>query len=140
MRIEFDDNLITGNEMIDTQHKELIDRTNQFLAKLEENVGRVEAIKMLDYLDEYVEFHFGEEEKLQEEIGYPGLAEHRKKHEELKNTVKELFDMLEEEDGPSEAFVKQVESNVVNWLILHIQGYDRSVAEYRFMADNADRI
>ena len=48
MRIEFDDNMITGNEMIDTQHKELIDRTNQFLAKLEENVGRVDAIKMLD--------------------------------------------------------------------------------------------
>ena len=67
MRIEFDENLITGNEMIDTQHKELIDRTNQFLAKLEENVGRVDAIKMLDYLDEYVEFHFGEEDQKQEE-------------------------------------------------------------------------
>ena len=37
MRIEFDENLITGNEMIDSQHKELIDRTNQFLAKLEED-------------------------------------------------------------------------------------------------------
>ena len=140
MRIEFDDNLITGNEMIDTQHKELIDRTNQFLAKLEENVGRVDAVKMLDYLDEYIEFHFGEEEKLQEEIGYPGLAEHKAKHEELKATVKELYDMLDEEEGPTEAFVKQVEVNVVNWLVRHIQGFDRSVAEYRFMADNADRI
>ncbi|MCI9272303.1 MAG: hemerythrin family protein [Dorea sp.] len=140
MRIEFDENLITGNEMIDTQHKELIDRTNQFLAKLEENVGRVDAIKMLDYLDEYVEFHFGEEEKLQEEIGYPGLAEHKERHKELQNTVKELYDMLEEEEGPSEAFVKQVEVNVVDWLVRHIQGFDRSVAEYRFMADNAEKI
>ena len=136
MRIEFDDNLITGNEMIDTQHKELIERTNQFLAKLEEHVGRVDAIKMLDYLDEYVEFHFGEEEKLQEEIGYPGLAEHK----ELRHTVKELYDMLDEEEGPSEAFVKQVEVNVVDWLVRHIQGFDRSVAEYRFMADNAEKI
>lgn len=140
MRIEFDDNLITGNEMIDTQHRELIGRTNQFLEKLEEHVGRVDAIKMLDYLDEYVEFHFGEEEKLQEEIGYPGLAEHKMKHAELKKTVQELYEMLEEEEGPSEAFVKQVEINVVDWLIRHIQGFDRSVAEYRFMADNADRI
>lgn len=140
MRIEFDDSLITGNEMIDTQHKELIDRTNQFLAKLKEHAGRVDAIKMLDYLDEYVEFHFGEEEKLQEEISYPGLAEHRKKHEELRNTVKELYHMLNEEEGPTEAFVKQVEVNVVDWLIRHIQGFDRSVAEYRFIADNADRI
>lgn len=141
MRIEFDDNLITGNEMIDTQHKELIERTNKFLAKLEEeHPGKVDAINMLDYLAEYVEFHFGEEEKLQEEIHYPGLAEHKKKHEELRNTVKELTEMLEEEEGPTEAFVKQVEINVVNWLIRHIQGFDRSVAEYRFIADNADRI
>ncbi len=140
MRIEFDDNLITGNEMIDTQHRELIDRTNQFLDKLEENVGRVDAIKMLDYLDEYVEFHFGEEEKLQEELQYPGLGEHRKKHEELRNTVKELYAMLDEEEGPSEAFVKQVEVNVVDWLIRHIQGFDRSVAEYRYMTENADKL
>lgn len=99
MRIEFDDNLITGNEMIDTQHKELIDRTNKFLAKLEEHVGRVDAVKMLDYLGEYVEYHFGEEEKPQEEISYPGLAEHRKKHEESWNTVKELYNMLDEEEA-----------------------------------------
>ncbi len=140
MRIEFDDNLITGNEMIDTQHKELISRTNQFLAKLEENVGRVDAIKMLDYLDEYVKFHFGEEEKLQEEIGYPGIKEHKEKHKELQDTVKELYTMLEEEEGPSEAFVKQVEVHVVDWLVRHIQGFDRSVAEYRFMADNAEKL
>ena len=103
-------------------------------------MGRVDAVKMLDYLGEYVEYHFGEEEKLQEEISYPGLAEHRKKHEELRNTVKELYNMLDEEEGPTEAFVKQVEVNVVDWLIRHIQGFDRSVAEYRFMADNAERI
>lgn len=140
MRIEFDDTLITGNEMIDTQHKELINRTNQFLAKLENGAGKVDAIKMLAYLDEYVEYHFTEEEKFQEEIHYPGLAEHRKKHEELRNTVQELVEMLQEVEGPTEEFVKQVEVNVVDWLVRHIQGFDRSVAEYRFIVDNADRI
>ncbi len=140
MRIEFDDSLITGNEMIDTQHKELIERTNQFLEKLENNAGKIDAIKMLDYLDEYVEFHFAEEEKLQEEIHYPGLAEHKEKHNELRNTVKELLEMLEEEEGPTEAFERQVKINVVDWLIYHIKGFDRSVAEYRFMDKNVERL
>lgn len=36
------------------------------------------AVKTLDYLADYTEFHFGEEEKLQESINYPAIAEHKK--------------------------------------------------------------
>ena len=79
--ITFDDNLITGNKTIDEQHKELIDRIQQFVSACESEDARVKAIKMLDYLDEYTEFHFKEEEKLQKDVDYPGLEEHIKKHE-----------------------------------------------------------
>ena len=40
MRAEFSDNLITGNELIDSQHKELIDRINKLLDSCEENNAR----------------------------------------------------------------------------------------------------
>ena len=33
MRAEFDDSLVTGNEMIDSQHRELIDKINKLLAR-----------------------------------------------------------------------------------------------------------
>ena len=56
------------------------------------------------------------------------------------NGKKELQEMLEEEEGPTEAFVAQVKKNVVDWLFDHIKGFDRSVAEYKFMASNADRL
>ena len=92
----FDDNLITGNKTIDEQHKELIDRIQQFVSACESEDARVKAIKMLDYLDEYTEFHFKEEEKLQKDVGYPGLEEHIKKHEEFRHTVKVLYDYLDE--------------------------------------------
>ena len=130
MRAEFDETLVTGNEMIDGQHKELIERINQLLESCEDGQGKVKAIKMLDYLLDYTEFHFSAEEKLQEEIQYPGIEEHKVKHAE----------MLEEEEGPTEAFVAQVKKNVVDWLFDHIKGFDRSVAEYKFMASNADRL
>ena len=98
MQAVFDDSLITGNEMIDTQHKELIDRINKLLILCEnEKPAKREAVETLDYLADYTEFHFGEEEKLQEEIGYPGIAEHKKKHEELRQVVKDLYTMLEEQ-------------------------------------------
>ena len=56
--ITFDDNLITGNKTIDEQHKELIDRIQQFVSACESEDARVKAIKMLDYLDEYTDFQF----------------------------------------------------------------------------------
>ncbi|MBT9779957.1 bacteriohemerythrin [Clostridium sp. MCC353] len=140
MYASFDDSLITGNDMIDSQHKELIGRINNLLVKAENKPDKVDSVKMLDHLAEYTEFHFGEEEKLQKEIGYPGMAEHLKKHEELRRSVQELYEMLEEQEGPTDAFVEQVNKKVLEWLYSHIQGFDRSVAEYKYMRDNNDRL
>ena len=68
--ITFDDNLITGNDTIDTQHEELINRIQQFVAACESGDGKVKAIKMLDYLDEYTNFHFQAEEELQKKVSF----------------------------------------------------------------------
>lgn len=65
----FDDSLFTGNELIDGQHKELIEKINKLVGCCENGGGKLEAIKMLDYLSDYTEFHFGEEEALQEKVG-----------------------------------------------------------------------
>ena len=97
-------------------------------------------MKTLDYLEDYTEFHFGEEEKLQESINYPAIAEHKKEHDKLRAVVKDLYNMLEEEEGPSEAFVEQVNKNVIEWLYRHIKGFDRSVAEYKFMNESSERL
>ena len=97
MRAEFDESLVTGNEMIDTQHKELIDKINKLLDSCETSKEKVVAVKTLDYLADYTEFHFGEEEKLQESINYPAIAEHKKEHDKLRAVVKDLYNMLEEE-------------------------------------------
>ncbi len=130
MKVEFDDSLITGNTMIDNQHKELIAKIDALLICCEQGGGKVQAIKMLDYLENYTEFHFTEEEKLQKEVSYPALEGHRQKHEEFKKAVEVLYDMLVEEEGPSEAFVAAVKKNVVDWLFDHIKNMDRALAEY----------
>lgn len=140
MRAEFDESLVTGNDMIDAQHRELIDKINKLLDSCETSSDKVVAVKTLDYLADYTEFHFGEEEKLQETIQYPAIEEHKKEHDKLRKVVKELYEMLEEEEGPSEAFVDQVNKNVIEWLYRHIKGFDRSVAEYKFMNENSERL
>lgn len=140
MYAEFTDDLVTGNETIDSQHKELINKINDLLKSCEERSNQTGAARMLNYLADYTDFHFKEEEALQESIGYPGIKEHKEKHAELKNTVQELYDMLTEEEGPTDAFVAMVNEKVTDWLYYHIQTFDRSVAEYKFMRGNVDRI
>ena len=123
MNITFDDNLITGNKTIDSQHQELIDRIRQFVAACESGDSKIKAIKMLDYLDEYTNFHFQEEEELQKKVSYPEFSGHHAKHEEFKTSIQE-----------------QVKCNVVDWLFQHIKTFDRSVAEYIHLKDNSDRL
>ena len=140
MYAEFDISLVTGNEEIDGQHKEWIEKINNLLACYENGGGKVESIKMLEYMAEYTEFHFGAEEKLQEEAEYPGLEEHKEKHDEFRRVVEELHDMLEEEEGPSQKFVEAVQKNVVDWLYKHIRTFDCSVATYINMKLHPDLV
>ena len=101
LNITFDDNLITGNKTIDTQHKELIERIQNFVTACQNGDSKLKAIKMLDYLDEYTNFHFKEEEKLQENAGYPEYEKHHEKHEEFKKTIQELQEYLQDYEAVS---------------------------------------
>ena len=138
--ITFEDNLLTGNKTIDAQHKELIERIRNFVFACQDGKSKVNAIKMLDYLDEYTNFHFQAEEELQKKVSYPELAKHQKKHEEFKKSIQELYDFLNENEGPNEQFIEQVKINVVDWLFKHIKTFDRSVAEYIHLNNNAERL
>ena len=140
MYAEFSNNLVTGNEMIDSHHKELIDRINKLLDSCEQSNEKAVAVRTLDYLSEYTDFHFSAEEQLQREIDYPGFAKHKEQHDAFKQTIKELEEMLEEEEGPSQAFVEKIQENVIRWFYTHIEGFDRSVAEYKNMRYSHERL
>ena len=49
-------------------------RLTKLLDSCETSKDKVVSVKTLDYLADYTEFHFGEEEKLQEEITYTGCG------------------------------------------------------------------
>ena len=140
MFVEFDESLVTGNETIDAQHKEWIGKIDELLISCEKGDGKVKAIKTLEYMADYANFHFAEEEKLQADVAYPGLEEHKEKHAEFRKAVDELHDMLEEEEGPSAEFVEAVKKNVVDWVINHIKSFDCSVATYIHMNAHPERI
>lgn len=130
MSITFDQYLVTGNTAIDEQHKELIARVNKLTEECIPGKEKNVAVQTLDFLLDYTEFHFKDEEKLQEDHSYPLLAAHKEQHAKFVQAVKELQEMLEEEEGPTEAFVEAVRKNIVEWLLNHIQIWDKQVAAY----------
>lgn len=130
MAITFDTALLTGNGMIDTQHRELIDRVNRLSAAAEGGRGEVTAVQTLGFLKDYTELHFLDEEKLQGENAYPLLEAHRGQHNEFRRAIDELKEMLDEEEGPGPAFVAAVKLNLEEWLVKHIMIWDKQLAEY----------
>ena len=81
-----------------------------------------------------------EEEQLQEEVSYPGIELHKVKHAEFKKAIHELYEMLREEEGPTDAFVDAVTKNVRDWFYDHIKGFDSSVASYINLYSNGDLV
>lgn len=130
MSIVLEKDLLTGNELIDSEHRELIDRINKLVDSCKNGKEKMTAVKTLDFLMDYTEFHFRDEERLQAESGYPEIENHKLQHKVFEKAVDELKEMLEEEEGPTEAFVAAVNKNITEWFLNHIQVWDKKVAEH----------
>ncbi len=130
MAIVFDDSLKTGNDLIDAQHKELIDRVNKLEEACAAGSQKRTAIQTLDFLMDYVHVHFADEEELQSEYKYPQESAHKAQHRAFEEAVGQLNEMLEEEEGPTDAFVEAVKKNVAQWLVDHICVWDKQLAQY----------
>lgn len=126
---DWDSSLETGNAMIDSQHRELLEKINNLLDACVEGRGRNEAIRTVEFLSDYTKKHFGDEEKLQKQYGYPDREKHKQYHEYFKRTVAEIAEQLERE-GASIALIGKINSNVGNWLVSHIKREDTKVARH----------
>ena len=127
MGYEWNDDLRTGVADVDSQHKELIRRLNSLLesciAQKDENaIGTY-----LDFLREYVAFHFAAEEREMVGHQYPGLAEHVAEHESFKKRVNQLYRSHVERGESIQILVATVRSSG-EWLINHIHKTDKAMA------------
>jgi hemerythrin len=128
-KIEWDDSLSIGVDLIDEQHKMLIQRLNDLSAAIEKTQGEGGVVQTLDFLIEYTDLHFSAEEKCMAEHNYPGLEHQKKQHEEFRASLKNLVDDYEYE-GVTRALTTSVNVFLNNWLINHIKGVDQKLGEF----------
>lgn len=77
--MEWNDRLSTGNELIDRQHRSLLECVNEF-KKTGARGGVLKSAMAMDALRLYVSVHFSTEEDLMRQHGYPRLEEHIVEH------------------------------------------------------------
>ena len=77
---------LPGSSRFDTQHKKLLDLTNElYQACLVNDKTTVDTVfkDTMNRMVEYVRYHFGIEQEILKRVNYPEYAEHKSQHETL---------------------------------------------------------
>ena len=127
--IYFTDDMLTGFDEIDEQHRGLVNHVNELIDMRERAYFKDEVMSTLDFLAEYVVKHFHDEEALQEKIGYPKIEEHRVHHVEFIEKFGKFKNDLEEK-GHSVMLALDINSTLIQWVINHIRTDDADIGRY----------
>jgi hemerythrin len=124
---DFEAEFRLGIAQVDNEHVKLIDMLNEVHELLSQ--GQKDAARQFfnETLSSYVDEHFAHEEQFMASIGLPALAEHRKIHENFKNSFQALKPQIESFD---EAAFRQALTDAFTWIITHIGKTDKKYATF----------
>ncbi len=88
-----------GVRAMDDQHGILMDTLNELRTAVVSGQGREQLSELLDRLIEFTRMHYCGEERLLEENGFPGLAQHRAAHQRLLAQMLEAAHRLQYGEG-----------------------------------------
>lgn len=128
-RLNWTPGLSVGVDEIDRQHQELVKRINRLMDGMEAGNGPAEVKYLLDYLEEYVRFHFALEEEQMRRHGYPRRADHEREHVELVNDMAKLR-AEHQMGGATVGFIVEFNNRVCAWLVRHIMRTDVALGAY----------
>ena len=117
------DDLSVGNELIDEQHKKLIEHLNSLTTAVEEQQGGRKVADTLGFLIDYTDYHFSMEERNMATNNYPGFEAHKAKHNEFKSILNKM-ETEYVEDGPTPILAESIDTLLMNWLLKHIRVVD----------------
>ncbi len=127
--IEWNSSFAIGVGNVDAQHQELFRRVNELMLGMSEGRGRETAGGLVRFLEEYVQFHFGDEQAEMTRVRYPAFEAHVKEHQAFIADLAELRRALGEE-GATASLTVAVNNRVCKWLVEHVLRADRSFSAF----------
>jgi hemerythrin len=122
--LQWTDELDTGIQVIDNQHKRIVEYINKLIdARVSHDKEQIATV--LDELVDYTLSHFTFEESLMEEAGYPFIKGHKRVHQLF---VKRVGDYVQR-FKMGEDIADELLNTLKAWLINHIKSDDNDYAE-----------
>ncbi len=118
---------LVGDDVLDAQHTIVLG----YMAKVHEHLlagrGKEELVGLVERLDTYCRLHFLDEEKLMDEMTFPGIDAHKAQHALFVTHLENFAGRYEEQDS-----TKNVDDLMFlrGWFLEHIEEYDRKYAAY----------
>jgi methyl-accepting chemotaxis protein len=133
--IDWSDLLSVGIDKMDDEHKELFTRINKLLSALLGGSDDYSIVEIISFINEYVDFHFRDEENMLAKYNYPKLAEHKKLHAIYENEFSAIEKQLSQGQFDASLLI-EIQDKVVNWLLDHIAVADKAYGVYIKNLDN----
>ncbi len=133
--IQWTPSLAIGIQEIDEQHQAIIKLANEL--RKEKTRGNARAAnETLRFLRNYMNDHFALEEKLMQDLDYPGLENHKQQHELFINHV--IFFEIEKEFGlANEQMQTDILAFLRDWISDHIAAHDKALGAFARRQDTA---
>ncbi|VVC85587.1 bacteriohemerythrin [Sideroxydans sp. CL21] len=122
--LHWSSDLNTGIEVIDNQHKRIVDYLNE-LNDANDRADRQATNHVLNELVDYTLTHFAFEEELQERANYPFVRAHKRVHDIFTKRVAEF----QKRAAAGENVAPELLSMLKIWLVNHIKGDDADYAD-----------
>lgn len=119
MRMKWVPDYNTGIDVIDDQHKRILDFINQ-IDEVSDQTDRAQIKQVLDNIIDYTQSHFTFEESLQEEAGYKYRVPHKRVHDLFIKRIEAYRDRFEQ----GQSIENELNEVLSKWLINHIQHDD----------------
>ena len=127
--VTWDENYITGIELVDNQHKELVNITNSlFSACLDGKEKAAMVFKdTMSHMVDYVRLHFAVEQELMKRVNFPDYDDHKLQHDLF---IKDIITSANEFHGGKTFAPNVFVRTLKDWVFSHIAYYDQSYASY----------
>lgn len=124
-KFTWSEQLNVGIEVIDQQHRRIVEYINQLDEARSSGHPREEIAWLINELVDYTISHFGFEESMQEEAKYPFFKSHKKVHDLFAQRVADYQTRFNKGEDVS----KELNSLLVTWLFNHIKRDDADYVE-----------
>jgi hemerythrin len=128
-KLEWSRSLETGIELIDNQHRELIKRIDALDLAIFKGTGKVELVRMLEYLASYVEEHFEAEEEMMMKVNYPDFTSHYEEHKKFKAIYARILQEYNIK-GADSYLAMELDRQVRKWFEHHLMVTDAAYVPY----------